>query len=149
MRTPIRASIGGLRLGVAALVLGTGGVADAGVQSGGRVSPQPIIYQVEGYLDHAPAGTCVREQVTIGFAARMREFALTAYQRFGDRGDPWLLTNNLGAYHPDFLLIGTDADIARILDGAPETHVTGRFQYLPGIHSLLIDPHALVIEAPP
>ncbi len=111
-------------------------------------SEQPIMYVIDGYLDRAPPDTVELERATLGAGGRSRLWLLTFYQRDGSHGDPWLLTNNIGAYHPDFLLIGVEADIERILDAPPGTHIHGRFQYLPGIHSLVIDPYALAIETP-
>ena len=111
-----------------------------------RFSPQPILYMIDGYLDSAPTGTQAQERVTIGWAGHSRVFLLTSYTRSGYHGDPWLLINNLGAYHPDFLLIGTEPVVAAILEAAPGSRVRGKFQYLPGIHSLVIDPYQLTVE---
>jgi hypothetical protein len=111
-------------------------------------SPQPILYIIDGYLDAAPDGVRPQERTTIGTSGRMRTFLLTWYKRDGDTGDPWLLTNNLGAYEPDFLLIGRDTEVATIMDAAPGSHLSGQFQYLPSIHSLVINPYRLAVEPP-
>jgi len=123
-------------------------VARATIGSGFGISPQPIIYVIEGYLDQSPVDTVWLERTTVGAGGRSRVWVFTFYQRDSSHGDPWLLTNNIGAYHPDFLLIGPEADVEHILDAPAGTRIRGRFQYLPGIHSLVIDPYALTIEPP-
>ena len=106
---------------------------------------RPVIYTIEGYLDHAPGGTIVQEHIQLGAAGHNRRFLLTGYQRAGD-GNPWTLVRTLHAYRPDFLLVGRPGDIASILDAPAGSHIHGSFQYLQDQHLLVINPYDLEVE---
>jgi hypothetical protein len=121
-----------------AAVCATGG-------SGNVPGDRPVIYTIEGYLDHAPGGTIVQEHILLGAAGHNRRFLLTGYQRAGD-GNPWTLVRTLHAYQPDFLLVGRAGDIASILDAPAGSHVRGTFQYLQDQHLLVINPYDLEVD---
>lgn len=106
---------------------------------------QPIIYSIEGYLDHAPDGAAVELQVKVGAGGHNRVLLITAYRRMGS-GDPSVLTRDLGMYEPDFILQGPSEAIARILDAPAGSRVSGTFQLLRSFHSLVINPYDWKVE---
>ena len=106
---------------------------------------QPVIYSIEGYLDHAPNGAVIEAQVKVGAGGRNRVMLISAYRRLGT-GDPWALTRDLGMHDPDFILQGPSEAIARILDAPAGSRVSGTFQFLRSFHSLLINPYDLKVE---
>ena len=106
---------------------------------------QPVIYSIEGYLDHAPDGAAIEAQVKVGAGGHNRALLITAYRRLGS-GDPWALTRDLGMYEPDFILQGPSEAITRILEAPAGSRVSGTFQFLRSFHSLLINPYDLKVE---
>jgi hypothetical protein len=111
----------------------------------GGLSP-PAVYRIEAYLDAAPPGTRPIETVRVGIGDRRRVLQIMSYLRLSE-GDPWALVRDVGAFQPDFLLLGPPAHVETLLGGEPGARVRGSFQHIRGSHSLIINPLDLKIEA--
>jgi len=105
----------------------------------------PVVYRLEGYLDHAPEGAVVYFKTIIGFGSQERVYLITKYARQGD-GNAFLMFRNLGMFRPDFILIGPKAPIESLMNATAGSRVTGTFYYRQGMHVLELDPHQLRIE---
>jgi hypothetical protein len=111
----------------------------------GLQGQDPVIYDLEGYLDDAPAAKTVYFTVILGHGKRERTFQITKYQRRGD-GDPFVMFDNLGMFRPDFVLLGPGKPIEGLMNAKPGSHVTGSFQFRRGMHVLEVDSRSLKVE---
>lgn len=99
----------------------------------------PPLYDIEGYLDRAPEGTLVLEEVEIGKDDRRRTLLVTFYSRPGRGRDRSGLFRDLGLFDPDFHLQGRPADVAEILNAPAGSFLNGTFKHSRrGVHTLLI-----------
>lgn len=123
-------------------VLGLAQVQQAGFD---LPSLEPAIYSLDGYLGKAPEGQTVQYKTVIGFGPSDRTYLITKYTLEGP-GDPFALFRNLGMFKPDFILLGPEKELKRIIDAKEGSRVRARFVYRRGMHTLELDPRSLQVD---
>jgi hypothetical protein len=106
----------------AALLLAAG--PPPGVGSG--FGAPPVLFTIEGYLEHAPKDVPVLARAQLGVGKRRRTLLITGYWRYGG-GNRAELVRELGRFDPDFLLQGPASDIASIAGAPAGTRIRGTF----------------------
>lgn len=105
----------------------------------------PAVYELEGYLDEAPKDAKVLQTVVLGYGPKDRTYLVTKSQIQGD-GDPDALYRNLGMFKPDFILVGPDDLMEKIIGAKKGASLKGMFYYRRGMHNLEVDPKTVEVK---
>lgn len=110
------------------------------LQSGLAVAaapPKPAVYRLEAYIDRAPKGVEVLDEVRIGRAGRSRVLLIVGV-RSGDSDNPGKLFRDVEEGTAAVQLAGRSDDVVKLMQGKAGDKVTGFFAYRPGIRTLLV-----------
>ena len=100
---------------------------------------RPVVYELEGFLDQAPAGVDIQYTMQVGVGDQVRPLVVTVYRRLGV-GNPSALFLNLGMHKPDYVLRGDSALIERLSRAAPGSAVKLAVRPVGRGDTLLLDP---------
>lgn len=103
------------------------------------------VFQLDGYLDEAPAGKTIQAKLVLGNGSVNRLYLITK-TTIETGGDPDALYRNQGMQKPDFVLVGPEGPLGSILSAKKGAHLSGAFYYRRGINDLEFDPKSIKIE---